>query len=441
VSEQAQIARSNIRNFIAFRMFFNARFYYPVFAVIYLDFGMTLEQFAILNSIWAATIIFAEVPSGALSDIIGRKKMIVTAGILMVVEMLVWGFAPTSNLDVLFWILAINRVLSGLAEAAASGADEALVYDSIDEAGKKDEWGLILQKVTRWQSFAFMVALLTGGILYDPEVMTQVCQFLGFDLLLTQQETMRWPIFLNLVTALLTLLAALSLRETQNYQSNTDPISIKSAFAQTWKVGHWILRTPFALIVILAAATIDSAIRMFITMNSEYYRQISYPEVAFGVIGAVIALQSMVVARISRGMTERFRPNQNFLIISFITLLAFIGVRFFIPYLGVVFSMLLFVAMGMTGFCTSFYLNQTADKSIRATLLSFKGLALNLGYGGIGILYALLVTYLRERPELSADSGMLFQASSEWFTPWFALTFIGVLIFQLKLKAKPPAQK
>ena len=327
-------------------------------------------------------------------------------------------------------------MLSGLAEAAASGADEALVYDSIDEAGKKDEWGLILQKVTRWQSFAFMVALLTGGILYDPDVMTKVCQFLGFDLLLTQQETMRWPIFLNLVTALLTLLAALSLRETQNYQSNSDPISIKSAFAQTWKVGHWILRTPFALIVILAAATIDSAIRMFITMNSEYYRQISYPEVAFGIIGAVIALQSMVVARISRGMTERFGPNQNFLIISFITLLAFIGIRFFIPYIGVIFSMLLFVGMGMTGFCTSFYLNKTADKSIRATLLSFKGLALNLGYGGIGILYALLVAYLRERPELSADSGMLFQASSEWFAPWFFVSIIVVILCKLKWHRK-----
>jgi len=73
VKEQANIARSNIRNFIAFRIFFNARFYYPVFAVIYLDFGMTLEQFAILNSIWAATILLAEVPSGALSDLIGRK--------------------------------------------------------------------------------------------------------------------------------------------------------------------------------------------------------------------------------------------------------------------------------------------------------------------------------------------------------------------------------
>ena len=54
-------------------MFFNS-FYYPVFAVIYLDFGMTLEQFAILNSIWAATIILAEVPSGTLSILLAGRK-------------------------------------------------------------------------------------------------------------------------------------------------------------------------------------------------------------------------------------------------------------------------------------------------------------------------------------------------------------------------------
>ena len=221
MQEKLEIAHSNIRNFIAFRMFFNARFYYPVFAVIYLDFGMTLEQFAILNSIWAASIILAEVPSGALSDMIGRKKMVVAAGIFMVIEMVVWGFAPTSDLDLLFWILAINRILSGLAEAAASGADEALVYDSIDEAGQKEDWAKILQKVTRWQSFAFMIALLTGGIIYDPDVMNQACTLLGFENSLTQQDTMRWPILLNLVTAVLTLLSACALRETENYQSKS----------------------------------------------------------------------------------------------------------------------------------------------------------------------------------------------------------------------------
>ena len=439
MSEKIEIARSNVRNFIAFRIFFNARFYYPVFAVIYLDFGMTLEQFAILNSIWAASIILAEVPSGALSDMIGRKKMVVAAGIFMVIEMVVWGFAPTSDLDLLFWILAINRILSGLAEAAASGADEALVYDSIDEAGKKEDWAKILQKVTRWQSFAFMIALLTGGIIYDPDVMNQACAFLGFENSLTQQDTMRWPILLNLVTAVLTLLSACALRETENYQSKSDLLPLRAAFSQTWNVALWIARTPFALLVILAAATVDSVIRMFITMNSEYYRLISYPEVAFGIIGAVIALQGMVVARISREMTERFGPNQNFLIISVLALLSFIGIRFFIPHFGVIFSMLLFAAMGMTGFCTSYYLNKTADKSIRATLLSFKGLALNLGYGGIGILYALLVVSLRKDSNLANDSGLLFQAAADWFAPWFAITFIGMLLCNWKLRPKPPA--
>ena len=439
MSGKKEIARSNVRNFIAFRIFFNARFYYPVFAVIYLDFGMTLEQFAILNSIWAASIILAEVPSGALSDMIGRKKMIVAAGIFMVIEMVVWGFAPTSDLDLLFWILAINRILSGLAEAAASGADEALVYDSIDEAGKKEDWAKILQKVTRWQSFAFMIALLTGGIIYDPDVMNQACAFLGFENSLTQQDTMRWPILLNLVTAVLTLLSACALRETENYQSKSDFLPLRAAFSQTWNVALWIARTPFALLVILAAATVDSVIRMFITMNSEYYRLISYPEVAFGIIGAVIALQGMVVARISREMTERFGPNQNFLIISVLALLSFIGIRFFIPHFGVIFSMLLFAAMGMTGFCTSYYLNKTADKSIRATLLSFKGLALNLGYGGIGILYALLVVSLRKDSNLANDSGLLFQAAADWFAPWFAITFIGMLLCNWKLRPKPPA--
>ena len=40
----------NVRRFIAFRVCFNARFYYPVFAVLFLDFGLTLEQFPLLNA-------------------------------------------------------------------------------------------------------------------------------------------------------------------------------------------------------------------------------------------------------------------------------------------------------------------------------------------------------------------------------------------------------
>lgn len=435
----AGIARRNVRLFIAFRVFFNARFYYPVFAVIYLDFGMTLEQFAILNSIWAATIIVAEVPSGALSDLVGRKKLLVTAGALMVAEMLLWAFAPTSDLNLLFWILALNRVLSGLAEAAASGSDEALAYDSLDDAGMTNDWAKILQSVTRWQSIAFMFALITGGIIYDPNVMQKACDTLGLNVSLTQSDTMRWPIMLNLVTAVVTFTAVCLMTEPGHHKPKSETLTVGAAFRQTWRVGKWIWATPFALMVILAAATLDSAIRMFITMNSQYYRLIEYPAVAFGFIGAVIALQNIFVASWARKMTEHFTPNRNFLIIATIVMSAFIGIRFFIPYVGVIFTLMLFAGIVMTGFCTSYYLNQSADQSTRATVLSFKGLALNLGYGAIGLLYAALVNHLRTSPQLATDNDGVFRAAAQWFPIWFGITVAMVLVVQFKLRATPPA--
>ena len=56
-NKSSPFAIKNIRLFIAFRIFFNARFYYPVFTILFLDFGLTMAQFALLNAIWAATIV------------------------------------------------------------------------------------------------------------------------------------------------------------------------------------------------------------------------------------------------------------------------------------------------------------------------------------------------------------------------------------------------
>jgi MFS family permease len=94
----------NIRRFIAFRVFFNARFYYPVFTILFLDFGLTLEQSALLNVAWALTILLLEVPSGALADVIGRRRLLVFAGSVVVLEISLLCFAPTGKTVLLFAI-------------------------------------------------------------------------------------------------------------------------------------------------------------------------------------------------------------------------------------------------------------------------------------------------------------------------------------------------
>ena len=44
--------------------------------------------------------------------------------------------------------------------------------------------------------------------------------------------------------------------------------------------------------------------------------------------------------------------------------------------------------MSLNGFFASFYLNKLADSKERATLLSFKGLCCNLGFGLISLYYS-----------------------------------------------------
>ena len=113
----------NVRLFIAFKVFFNSRFYYPVFTILFLDFGLSIAQFAILNAVWAATIVIAEVPSGALADIVGRKQLLVFATFIMIIEVGIISFVPKTNPSIIFMVFLVNRILSGFAEAAASGAD------------------------------------------------------------------------------------------------------------------------------------------------------------------------------------------------------------------------------------------------------------------------------------------------------------------------------
>ncbi|VGO18473.1 MFS transporter [Pontiella sulfatireligans] len=422
------IARNNIRRFLVFRVLFNARFYYPVFAVIFLDFGLTLDQFAMLNVIWATTIILAEVPSGALSDLLGRKKLLVLTATLMVAEMSVWAFAPRGNPTLLFWVLALNRVLSGLGEASASGSDEALVYESLEEAGMKDQWSHVLEKAAKWQSVAFMVAMITGGLVYDPDLLGRIASLFGFQGSINKEATLRLPLYLTLLSSIVCWLNCIRFVEVDDGHESKQ-LSIGAAFRQTFEAGLWILKTPFALIVILAGAFLDSIIRMFVTLNSEYYRLIEYPEYALGILGALIALMNFVIAPLARRLVERKTPGFVFGAAALAGLIGFAGVSFFIPYAGLLFSGLLFAAFTIVTFSLSYYLNRISDKSMRATILSFKGMALNLGYGFIGVVYAQLLRYLARSPDMPTGSNELFIEGAQYFTPYFLIGSLAVVLF------------
>ncbi len=422
----------NVPLFIAFRVLFNARWYYPVLAVLFLDFGLSIGQYALLNVAWAAAIVGLEVPSGALADQIGRKRMIVLAAVLMVVEMMVFAFVPRGNPGLLFTLFLVNRVLSGAAEACASGADEALAYDSLVADGREKEWPRVLERLMRWQSAGFFGAMLLGAAAYDVQFVQRVVDFLGVPWTATREVTMRFPIYLTLANAVLALLVTVRLREPVR-------LAAKVSAAATWRAtraaGAWILRTPAALLVILAGLCCDSIVRLFLTIASNYYRLIAIPEAAFGVIGSAFALLGFFLSPLARRLAEQRSQRANFSLVAALIFAGFTGVAFVKPWWGLLPLLPLGAAMSLTGFFVSHYLNAAVtDSAQRATVLSFRGLAFNLAYGGIGLLFAALTRALAAR----GDADAVFAASLAWL-PWYFVATLALLAVAWARLKTPPA--
>lgn len=431
---------SNIRYFIRFRLFFNARFYYPVFTILFIDFGLSLEQFALLNVVWAATIVLLEVPSGALADTMGRRNLLVLAAGLMVAEMALLSFVPRGNVHLLFAAFLLNRVLSGTAEAAASGADEALAFDSLKQAGQERQWGRVLDRQMRVQSMGYMLAMSMGAAVYDPYMMQKTADWLGLHVVLTQDITLRFPIYLTLLMALLALMTTLGMDETRPPNDTAACRDLKScghsarqAFGVTFQAGRWILKTPIALVIIAGGVLFDNIIRMVLTLSSQYYRLIQLPEATFGLIGSGLALMGLLAPRVALKLVERRTPAFNMALLAGLTFCGLLGMTFFIPRLGLLPMVFLYSAMLMMGFMLSYYLNRITASEQRATVLSFKGLSFNLGYGIAGLLYALLVamtksglTDIRVGGKVLED--LAFKASLGWF-PWYFLFTLALWFF------------
>ncbi len=405
----ADDARRNVACFLGLRVLMGCRYYYPVFMVLFLDFGLTVAQFSWLNAVWAAVIVLLEVPSGALADLIGRRALVITAVVLMVLEMLVLAVVPVGSTLVLAAFI-LNRCLSGASEAAASGADEAATFDALRLAGREAEWPRVLERLGYLTSMGSLATVLMGAAIFDPDVWNTVAAWLeDWGLVeaaapFTKADTVKWPIYLTLVHAVLALGLAWAMREPADRPERLPGWGAtlkagRAAFRQAGETGRWILGQREVWWLLLGGLLLDHLARFSVTISSQYLREHGWAEAALGPLMAVMSLLGLPLARLARWMIERRSPAANAIALAAVTLLAMLGMAFttalaspWLPrgVLAVLLGYTLFSVMVLVQPLLSTYLNQRAPSAQRATVLSFKGLALNVAYGGFGLLYARL---------------------------------------------------
>ncbi len=449
--EQELWEKRNPQLFLLFRIFFNSRFYYPVYALMFIDFGLTQEQFATLNLVWAITIVLLEVPSGALADQLGRRPLIIGATFLMVIELAIMLFMPVvdrSSLDetatksavaLLFSVFIINRIISGAAEAAASGADEALTYDSLPLATRESAWQQLTARLMRWQSITFIAITLIGAFTYDTEQMNQLLLTLGWTGELEKAQTLKFPIFLTFLMSLGALFAAFRMIEPPSFQKPDHPhlgSALKDSFRRTFAAGRWVLATPAALMLLLVGLAFDSIIRLYYTVNSIWLDVLGFQPASFGVISVVGSIFGFFTATWGAKLIAAKTPGFNFRLIAMLTFIGIASFAFPIQFWSVIFLPTLWVGMRLLHYFLSNYLNRVTPEENRATVLSFRGMTMNLTYGLVTWAYGKQAGYFREQDAAQTleteeeRTRYAFTEAAEWWWVYLLAVIIALWAFR-----------
>lgn len=96
--------------------------------------GFSLWEIGLAESVYHIVSLFCEVPSGMAADLLGRRKTLLSGGVLTVTCNLLMAFAP--NLFTICFAMGLNA----LAMTMFSGTFTALVYDSLKTEGREDEY-------------------------------------------------------------------------------------------------------------------------------------------------------------------------------------------------------------------------------------------------------------------------------------------------------------
>lgn len=96
--------------------------------------GFSLWEIGLAESVFHVVSLLCEVPSGMAADLLGRRKTLLSGGVLTVTCNLLMAFAPN------LFTICLAMGLNALAMTMFSGTSTALVYDSLKTEGREDEY-------------------------------------------------------------------------------------------------------------------------------------------------------------------------------------------------------------------------------------------------------------------------------------------------------------
>lgn len=362
----------------------------PVVVLFYQDNGMGMHEIFILKSIYSLAIVGLELPSGWMADVWGRKKTLLLGAVLGSAGFLMYSFSYG------FWAFAVAEIVLGAGHSFVSGADSAMLYESLKADKKSDEYVKHEGRITSAGNFAEALAGIAAGFL--------------------AAVSLRSPFYFQFIVAALAVPAALVLKEPVN-RSGALSYSVKR---MALVIKGTLLKNTNLRVSILLSAVTGTATLTFAWLVQPFFKAINLPVEWFGILWTVLNLSVGVSSAFAFRFEGRISRKNEVLTIILLLALGYFFSGLAVVREGLFFLFLFYLVRGLATPIFKNYINLYTPSEIRATILSVRNLLIRISFAVIGPLLGWMTDQVNLKTAFILAGALYIIAALLAVWPWLS---------------------
>uniref|UniRef100_UPI003217C529 MFS transporter n=1 Tax=uncultured Draconibacterium sp. TaxID=1573823 RepID=UPI003217C529 len=352
--------------------------------------NMGMTELLVLKAIYSVAIVAMEIPSGWMADVWGRKKTLLLGSILGSAGFLIYSFSYG------FLAFIVAEIILGLGHSFVSGADSALLYDSLKADNKTDKYVREEGRITSFGNFAEAIAGVVGGFL--------------------AAISFRTPFYFQFAVASIAIPAALTMIEPKIH-TNEHIHSIKQLVLN---IKNTLLGNQNLRIAILLSAVTGTATLTFAWLVQPFFVAINLPEEMFGIFWTALNLSVGISSAFAHKIEEFWGKKWSVLSVIILLSAGYFLAGISISYWGLIFLFLFYLVRGIATPILKNYINQYTASEVRATMLSVRNFVIRIVFAGIGPLLGFITDQVGLNTAFILAGAIYLLAASIVVWPWLS---------------------
>ena len=320
----------------------------PIVVLFYESNGLSVRHVFILQAIYSVSVVVLEIPSGYMADVLGRKLTLISGAVLGFLGFLIYSCSYG------FWGFLVAEVVLGIGQSFISGADSAMLYDSLKQDNREHEYAKYEGFTMSIGNFAEAIAGVAGGFLAT--------------------ISLRTPYIIQTVIAFFAIPAAIALVEPKKVTDSAMP-GLKAIFRV---VRYSLVESKELRYNIIVSSVIGCGTLTMAWFVQPFFIQINLPVKWYGVLWTMLNILVGITAIFAFRFDKRYGQIKLVTAIVIVISVCFALVGLIASYWALAVLILFYLLRGVATPVLKDYINRLCDSNIRATVLSVRNFVIRI---------------------------------------------------------------